>query len=248
MTSKEVRGSEFYDNGAVRASYLRHRHDGRRSPNRVMEEPAFLAAVGPLDGRRVLDLGCGDGSTARTLLAAGAASYVGVDGSAGMIEAAHTHHGISGARFIHRDIEDVEIDVGEFDLVVSRMALHYINRLEPVLETVHRALPVGGKLVFSVVHPVITSHDMSGDDPRTTWTVDNYFNRGPRERPWFGSTVTWYHRTIENYVRLVTELGFRLETVSECEPQPELLADYPDELARRRRVPLILVIAAGRHE
>jgi len=55
-----------------------------------------------------------------------------------------------------------------------------------------------------VVHPVITSHDNLGDGPRTSWIVDGYFDRGPRERAWFGSSVVWQHRTIEDYVRLVT--------------------------------------------
>lgn len=239
-------GGEFYEAEGVRDAYLRHRHDGERSPNKVMEEPAFIDALGSVAGCRVLDLGCGDGSTAGLILAKGAASYVGLDGSAGMIDRARAGRADDRVRFEHGDIEDLEVGAGEFDVVISRMALHYVERLGPVFDRVHRALRVGGRLVFSVVHPVITSHDSPGDGPRTSWVVDGYFCRGPRERAWFGSTVVWQHRTIEDYVRLATEHGFRLDSLSECQPSAELLAGDADELARRRRVPLMLLVGATR--
>ncbi|MCP4958146.1 MAG: class I SAM-dependent methyltransferase [Actinomycetia bacterium] len=240
------RGGEFYEVDDVRRAYLRHRHDGLRSPNTVMEEPAFLDALGSVSGCRVLDLGCGDGSTANLILSGGATSYVGVDGSGGMVETARRTAGGDRVRFVHGDIEDVDVGAGEFDVVISRMAFHYIERLDVVVERVHRALSEGGRLVFSVVHPVITGHDTSGDGPRTSWMVDGYFDRGPRERSWFGSTVVWRHRTIEDYVRVVTRHGFRLDSLSECEPRAELLLGDADELARRRRVPLMLLVGATR--
>lgn len=230
----------------MRAAYLRHRHGGVRSPNTVMEEPAFLEALGPVAGLRVLDLGCGDGSTARLLLDAGAGSCVGVDGAAGMIGEARHSVDDERASFRHATIEDLDLELGGevFDVVISRMALHYVAHLDQVLAVVSRSLPVGGQLVFSVVHPVITSHDVAGEGLRTDWTVDRYFDRGTRERSWFGSTVTWHHRTVEDYVGVVLRHGFRLETLSECDPDAELLAEMPDALARRRRVPLILLIGA----
>lgn len=240
------RGGQFYDSGRVREDYLRHRHDGVRSPNTVMEEPAFLAAIGPVKGCRVLDLGCGDGSTAEVLLAGGAAAYTGLDGSAGMVDVARQRAVDERVRFVHGDIEQLEVSDASFDLVISRMALHYVDQLDDVFDRVHHALADDGRLVFSVVHPVITSHDDPGDGLRTSWTVDGYFDRGARERSWFGSKAVWHHRTIEDYVRLVTDHGFRLDSLSECEPLAELLAGDPDELARRRRVPLMLLIAATR--
>jgi SAM-dependent methyltransferase len=240
------RGGEFYEADGVRDAYLRHRHDGVRSPNTVMEEPALVGALGSVTGCRVLDLGCGDGSTAGLILDRGAVSYLGIDGSAGMIGSARAGSTDGRVSFEQGDIEDLKTGAGEFDIVVSRMALHYVDRLGLVFERVHRALSEGGRLIFSVVHPVITSHENPGVGPRTSWTVDGYFDRGPRERTWFGSTVVWYHRTVEDYVHLVTDHGFRLEVLSECEPSAAHLADDADELARRRRVPLMLLVGATR--
>ncbi len=245
MSSDHHRGAEFYETEAQHSAYLRHRH-GRHSPNTVMEEPAFHDAIGDLQGFRVLDLGCGDGSTARMISEAGARSYVGVDGSATMIETAEQLHGSPQARFVCGDIEDPDSISGTFDLVISRMALHYVERLEVVIDRIRLAMPVGGRMIFSVVHPIITSDNGSAGGTRTTWTVDRYFDRGPRDRSWFGSTVRWYHRTTEDYVRIAADRGFRIESLSECEPRAELLAGEPAELARRRRVPLMLLLVARR--
>lgn len=249
MTTDEHRGGEFYDDDRNRRAYLAHRHSGVHSPNTVMEEPALLDALGSLDRCRVLDLGCGDGSTAPLMLANGAASYVGIDGSARMIETARTEHGDGPVRFARQDIEDLDLaslDLvdGAIDVVISRMALHYIEHLGAVVARIHQALPAGGRFVFSVVHPVVSSHDAGGDGPRTSITVDRYFERGPRERSWLGAKVTWQHRTVADHVGLVTSHGFALTVLDECEPRPELLVDSPNELARRRRIPLILVIGA----
>jgi ubiquinone/menaquinone biosynthesis C-methylase UbiE len=239
------RGGGFYDVEGTHAAYLAHRHSGTASPNTVMEEPAFLAALGPVDGLRVLDLGCGDGSFATHALDRGAVSYLGIDGSTLMITTAERDHGSERARFAVGDIEDLVTEAASVDVVTSRMALHYVEHLEPVLATVRRALVPGGRLVVSVVHPVITCHDEPAAGPRTSWTVDDYFLPGPRVRTWFDSPVTWYHRTVEQYVRALRSAGFALTELSECEPDERLLADDIDELARRRRVPLMLVLAAN---
>lgn len=239
------RGSQFYEDHSVRTMYLAHRHSGARSPNVVMEEPAFLAALGSLTGMHVADLGCGDGATAKSIMGLNAAGYLGIDGSAGMIGAARDRPAMPGVAFAHQDIEDLSLGVGAFDLVTSRMAFHYIESLGPVLDRIREALRPGGRLIFTVCHPLITSHDSQGPGPRTDWTVDDYFLRGPRPRPWFGSTVTWHHRTLADYARLISENGLRLDLIDECEPDAALLADDPNELRRRQRVPLILLVGAS---
>jgi hypothetical protein len=112
--------------------------------------------------------------------------------------------------------------------------------------TAYAALTPGGQLLFTVAHPVITSFDAQEPGPRTNWTVDDYFEAGERRRSWFGSEVTWFHRTVEQYLTAVLAAGFAVESLSECEPDPSLLADAPEELERRRRVPVILLVSARR--
>jgi SAM-dependent methyltransferase len=243
VTDDVPRGGAFYEDRRVLDDYLAHRHTAIRSPNLVMEEPTFLAEARNLHGLRILDLGCGDGSFGRKAFDEGCSAYTGIDGSSMMIQRARQTLTGTPATLIHQDIEDVDLDQ-QFDLVASRMALHYINDLGSVLRSVHALVAPQGKFVMSVVHPVITSHDNNNDGPRTSWTVDNYFDRGPRQRQWFGASVTWYHRPVEDYVTALSEAGLKLIALREADPVPNLFNGATHELQRRRRVPLFLVLHA----
>ena len=147
---------------------------------------------------------------------------------------------------VRDSIENYHPEAGVFDLVASRMALHYVEDLDSVIAKASDALRPGGRLVFTVVHPVITSTAAQSDGPRTDHRVDRYFERGPRQREWFGSTVTWNHRTIEDYVSALQRNGLNFVSLGECEPDQTALADHPDELDRRRRVPLMMLLHGQR--
>jgi SAM-dependent methyltransferase len=238
------RGGAFYDENSVFERY-REPRSGVSNPNEVMEEPALLAVLGSVEGLRVLDLGCGDAAIGRALLDAGCRRYVGIDGSENMVQTARsTLDGTSG-EVMRRDIEDFSAPPDSFDLVISRLALHYIEDLGGVFDACRSCLAPGGRLVFSVVHPVLTSHDArsSSQELRTNWVVDDYFVPGPRERDWLGGTVVWHHRTIEDYVAALDRAGFALTALRECPPQRERFTDAA-EYERRRRIPLFLLLAA----
>lgn len=122
--------------------------------------------------------------------------------------------------------------------------MHYVADLDRAFATCARALAPAGRLIVTVVHPVITSCDNHPAGPRTTWTVDDYFNPGPRIRMWMGSQVTWYHRSIETYFAAATGAGLTVTSIKECEPDPARFAGDIDELNRRRHVPLFLLLNA----
>ncbi|HSZ71007.1 MAG TPA: class I SAM-dependent methyltransferase [Solirubrobacteraceae bacterium] len=214
-----------------------------------MEHPALREELGAVSGLRVLDLGCGDAEIGRELLDAGAARYRGIDGSARMVDAARrTLAGTTGEAVVC-DIEDLAEPAESFDLVLSRMALHYVANLAPVLRACGACLAPGGRLVFTVVHPVITASDIraSSSEPRQSWVVDDYFNIGPRDQQWLGARTVWHHRTIEDYVSELRNAGFALVNLRECAPRRERFGDDA-EFERRRRIPLVLLLAGARAE
>jgi SAM-dependent methyltransferase len=145
-------------------------------------------------------------------------------------------------------IEAFEVPAFEgFDVVVSRLALHYVEDLPSVLRRVHRALVAGGRLVLSVEHPVITSCDRGwgGRGPRADWLVDDYFVTGRRETSWLGGRVVKFHRTIEDYLVALESAGFAWEALREPGPQRPAFASEA-EFRRRQRIPLFLLLAARR--
>ena len=241
-------GGAFYDDGELFERYRSAVTAGPWSANFVMEEPALLDALGDVRGQRVLDLGCGDASIGRSLLEAGCRSYLGIDASARMIEAARDALLGTEGEARQDTIESFTAPPASFDAVISRVALHYVEDLDAALAACRDCLGSGGRMVFSVIHPVVTSHDArgAGGEQRTAWEVDDYFDEGPRELDWLGERVVWHHRTVERYVASFQAAGFRLTTLSECPPRPERFGDQHDELARRTRMPLFLLLAGER--
>jgi SAM-dependent methyltransferase len=145
------------------------------------------------------------------------------------------------------DIEDLAEPAESFDLVLSRMALHHVADLGEVLRACRACLAPGGRFLFTVVHPVITSHDAreSSTEPRQNWVVDDYFVTGPRGQQWLGSRTVWHHRTVEDYVTELRSAGFALINLRECAPRRERFDDDA-EFERRRRIPLVLLLAGAR--
>ena len=236
-------GPQFYDDDAVFATYMQHR--GRAdNPNDTLEKPVMRELIGAVDGKRILDLGCGDAAIGRELLGQGAAAYTGVEGSANMVElATQTLAGTPG-RVIRHTVEDWTYPGAAFDLVIARLVLHYVADLPALCAQVFRTLIPGGQFIFSVEHPVITSCDRGwpAGSLRQDWIVDNYFDTGLRVTTWLGGSVQKYHRTVEDYFTTLQRSGFSVEHLRESCPRREHFQDE-GTYARRRRIPLFLFLA-----
>ena len=152
------------------------------------EWPSLRAMVPDLRGRNVLDLGCGFGWFCRWAREHGAARALGIDVSEKMLSraAATTHD--DAITYTRADMEHLELSPASFDLAYSSLAFHYLENLQRLISEVHRALVPGGRLIFSVEHPIFTapSHpgwttDAAGHN---TWPIDSYLDEGPRSTDW----------------------------------------------------------------
>lgn len=237
-------GPSFYDDDTVFATYMRHRQRPD-TPNDTLEQPILRELAGDLDGRRMLDLGCGDAAFGRAALAQGCRSYLGLEGSRNMVAAARSTLVGTAGQVVESTIEGWHYPPASFDLVISRLALHYIADLEQVFALVYRTLATGGQLIFSVEHPVITSSDRgwTAGTQRQDWVVDDYFVTGERVTQWMGGEVRKYHRTVEDYFGALQRAGFVVEQLRESRPRREWFA-HEQTYARRQRIPLFLLLAA----
>src|SRR6266704_4816361 len=75
---------------------------------RALEHADLLALLPDVDGRRVLDLGCGAGQLARHLATSGAAEVVGVDLSERMLALARAEFAHPHVTYSRATLEDVE--------------------------------------------------------------------------------------------------------------------------------------------
>ncbi|MBA2173722.1 class I SAM-dependent methyltransferase [Halobacillus locisalis] len=237
------KGASAYDQERFFESFLARRNRSE-SPNNIIEKPVLLELLDPVVGKRVVDLGCGDGLFGCDLKERGASYYEGVEGSRNMVQKAEGNLGESNVAIVHTPIEEWQSRKESFDIVVSRMVFHYIENLPLVFRKVYESMKEGGQFVFSVQHPVLTSSMESAakSGKRSSWLVDDYFRSGERQEPWLEEEVTKYHRTMEQYFQLIKQAGFAVEDLRECEPRREYFKK-DEEYDRRQRIPLFLLFA-----
>ena len=96
-----------------------------------------------LEGKAVLDLGCGYGWHCKFAAEQGARQVLGIDLSPRMIAVARQRNRGAGILYRVCGIEEYEYPEAAWDCVVSNLALHYIQDLDFVFEQVHRTSSTG---------------------------------------------------------------------------------------------------------
>jgi len=151
--------------------------------------------------------------------------------------------------YTRADMEHLTLPAASCHLVYSSLALHYIAHLDELMSQVHRALVPGGRLVFSVEHPIFMARSepnwVANAEGRKTWPVDRYLEEGPRASDWLTKGVVKQHRTVGTYLNTLLRAGFVLSHVEEWGPSDEQIAARPS-LADDRLRPEFLLIAARR--
>jgi SAM-dependent methyltransferase len=207
------------------------------------EWPVLRAMLPAMQGLRVVDLGCGFGWFCRWAREAGAQRALGLDVSENMLARARAASPDKEITYERADLERLVLPSGAFDLVYSSLTLHYLENLKALFAEAHRALVPGGRLVFSVEHPIYTAPGRPGWSTDKTWPLDRYLEEGPRSTDWLAKGVVKQHRTIGTYLNLLLEQGFALSRVEEWGPTDAQIAAHPEWAAERQRPPFLLVSA-----
>jgi SAM-dependent methyltransferase/cytidylate kinase len=196
------------------ATYLSHSHDGRLRDHGVLAGLLDRALPVPLAGRRILDVGCGDGRLAARFTAAGA-QVVGVEPSPPMADAAEARS-LPGFQLLRAAAETFRVD-GTFDVAVAWMSLDHAPSLTAALANIARTLRPGGRLVACTEHALRTA-------PRDgiRWGPDaarvrDYATPGWRTFHWFGrpEPVPVYHLPLGAWVDAARAAGLTLVHLAE---------------------------------
>ena len=127
------------------------------------ETYSFMNLIGDVDGKRVLDVACGEGHFTRLLRKAGAAEVVGIDISERMIELAREQETRQPLGIEYR-VEDARAvaEHADFDLVVGAWLLVYAQtraELVQMCRGLASRLRSGGRLVTVVGNPAVYGLD-----------------------------------------------------------------------------------------
>ena len=202
------------------ADSLRHDAAATLLAGKTCLYPEQRTLAGDVTGKRLLDIGCGDGCELLEWARAGA-QVVGIDNSPLQIEAAQRAAQVLGlscdllvADLLHLPNALLQ---GEFDLVYSSFVTVWIGNLDAWFRTVSLALKPGGVFVFSSGHPLtrFASAMQQGDATR-----ESYFMEGPflfdAGEPF--ETMQWYH-TLSRLVTAVAQAGLHISHLLESEDQ-----------------------------
>lgn len=94
--------------------------------NGYYERPAMVGLAGDVDGRRILDAGCGSGPLSAALRERGAV-VTGFDSSRAMVELARRRLGGDATLLVADLSEPLPFADGAFDDVVASLVLHYLE-------------------------------------------------------------------------------------------------------------------------
>ena len=184
--------------------------------NAYIERPATLSLLPNVDGRKVLDAGCGPGSYSEWLVEHGA-KVVAIDVSPKMVELARKR--LPGSVEVHlANLEDPldYLENGTFDIVLASLVLDSIEDWDNLFREFHRILSSDRQFVFSVCHP-FTEFLLRSEG--------RYFDTELVEAEWsgFGPCVIMpsYRRPLVEMIDSLAGAGFILERILEPTPIPD---------------------------
>lgn len=190
-------------------------YDTDGNPLTALEEPVVRRLLGPVKGKRLLDVGCGTGRHAVPLAQAGA-DVVGVDFSKGMLSRACARAEKAGAAaefFVHDAKRPLPFKDGAFDLVISCLVLEHVKDLGGFFRQLARLVKPRGRVVVSAMHPAMFLKGTSArfTDPAT----------GHKILP------QSHVQTLSDYVLAATRAGLRIDEMVEKAADARLAKKYP---------------------
>lgn len=189
--------------------------------------PYMLRLIGEVSGKKILDLGCGEGGYARELTRKGA-DVVAVDCAEYSIEYAKKQsikEGLNIKHLVRNSNNLYELENASFDIVLCTMMLMDCEDLDGTVKEISRLLKSDGKLFASVLHPCFTGKNIGreGKGINREVIVEDYFTPKEYSQTLPGSTVEviWRHRTFEEYVKLFVKNSLNIVDLNEGRPTEE---------------------------
>ena len=173
---------------------------------RLVTNRAIIDAVMARRPRSALDIGCGEGWLARALAELGV-DVVGVDVVPALIEQARKSGAAEFRVMSYEDIAAGALNLS-VDVAIANFSLIGNESVSGLMARAAGLLAPGGAFIIQTLHPVAAC----GDAPyRDEWRTGSWAGFSQD----FTDPAPWYFRTIESWVRLLTESRLRITEVRE---------------------------------
>ncbi len=235
-----------------------------------LNNPAMFELLGNIRGKKILDLGCGEGYNSRIMARKGA-EVSGSDFSKKMIDFAIQQEKKEKLGIDYYVLDSCDLHIfknNTFDIVASFMTLQDFENYQGAVKESCRVLKKHGHFIFSIPHPCFQGLIKNGkcitgwvsknghlfekfsdtEDPQY-YKVDQYFETGKYTIQWSMSRLskffetTSFHRTLTNYTDALHDAGLLISRLKEPKPTKKGIAKYPI-LKEVLRIPQSIVIEA----
>jgi SAM-dependent methyltransferase len=178
--------------------------------NAKFERPSLLSLLPTIEGKSILDLGCGPGVYAEELIARGGI-VTAIDSSENMVEI--TQAKIGGSYNCY--VQDISIGLpneqsASFDVVICPLTVHYIEDLNVLFLDIRRVLKAGGLFVFSTNHPHVDYRNSPSGNYFLTEKITEEWHTLGRPVP-----VTYFRRPISSLANALANAGMCISNISE---------------------------------
>ncbi len=198
----------------------------------VLLNPTIFSLLEEVDGKHILDAGCGEGYLSRILVKKGAI-VTAVDFSQKMLDIAmeRTPQQLP-VQFFHGNCENLAfLADNQFDRIVSNMVLQDLEDYRATIREMYRLLKPNSTFIFSILHPCFVTPNSGWirheQLEQQYWKVQRYFYEGVYQQLAADPPIVLFHRTLTSYVEAITEAGFHIEKIVEPRPSQEMLEKYP---------------------
>ncbi|MBV9102137.1 MAG: class I SAM-dependent methyltransferase [Candidatus Eremiobacteraeota bacterium] len=211
----------------------------------VVNTPAFLELLPPVNGLAGIDIGCGEGANTRTIARLGA-RMTGIDISPTFIAhaTAEEQREPLGITYLVAPAQGLPFRDGQFAFATAFMSLMDVADYRGALQEAQRVIAPGGFLQFSIIHPCFFPPDrrltVDADGRVTAVTLSRYFERAEFIEEWTFTAapeaersryppfrVPVFHRTLADCLNGVLDTGFRIERIAEPSPSDEQIREHP---------------------
>ena len=166
-----------------------------------------------LDGRKVVEVGCGTGRNT-TWLSERAAGIVGLDFSEEMLARARARVDDPRIRFVQHDVRMTwPLTDASADVVIAMLILEHVENLAPVFAEAARVLNTSGQLFLCELHPM---RQLSGGQAQ-------FSNSKTGER----RLVSAFLHDVSDYVNTGLAAGFELEQIGEWRDEDAPTSSQP---------------------
>lgn len=209
----------------------------------------MLRAVGDVQKKRVIDLGCGEGRFSRMLAVRGA-TVLGIDSCKRLVDRANERLAQLPddvrATFRLDDMTTLATVFETFQIAVAYLSVIDVDDAKAAAAQAFRVLDPGGLFVVCDVHPMCSATKTANHWHRDAYghklhrIVDNYFDEDARIFSLAGKPLKNMHRTLATMFSTLTAAGFTVLDLQEPKPsakQQEHPMHEPDTL----RVPNFIV-------